>query len=318
MAALAMLSACASGKGSSDSGVSPVPVSETAVLTPAPFDADSAYAYVQRQVDFGPRVPNTPAHKAAGKWLASELARHGAKVTLQAATLTAFDGTRLDALNILGSYNPELTDRILLVAHWDTRPWADNDPNPVYHTKPVDGANDGASGVGVLLEIARQLGKAAPSVGVDILFVDAEDWGTYDNEESWALGSRHFALNPPAEFIPPRYGILLDMVGGQNATFLREQYSGYYAPELVDAIWNLGSSLGYGSRFVNKMGGAVTDDHVDFIRAGIPMIDIIEFDTSHGFNPRWHTVSDNMDGIDRESLGAVGTTVLTWLYNPQL
>lgn len=177
------------------------------------FDADSAYSYVKRQVDFGPRVPNTEAHRLCGDWLVSELKRHGAEVTEQRADLKAFDGNILKARNIFAQYNPEAKERILLLAHWDCRPWADADPDPSKHRQPVDGANDGASGTGVLLEVARQLGAKAPAHGVDILFVDAEDWGDDGHEDSWALGARHFMENPPVENYHPYEAILLDMVG---------------------------------------------------------------------------------------------------------
>lgn len=305
-----LLSACggASGEGSSSS--------ESAAYTTvkaAAFDADSAYAYVKRQVDFGPRVPNTAAHAAAGQWIASELRRHGAKVSELPANLRAFDGTMLHTKNILGSYNPDAKERILLVAHWDSRPWADEDPDKSNRSKPCPGANDGASGVGVLLEIARQLGKEAPQKGVDILFVDAEDWGTSEQEDSWALGAAHFVANLPEGFVRPQAGVLLDMVGGKDAVFRREQFSQYYAPQLVSDLWTTASAVGYGDRFSNDRGGAITDDHLQFIRAGIPMIDIIEFHPDSGFNPRWHTLADDMEGIDSKTLGAVGTTVVSWL-----
>ena len=189
------------------------------------FDADSAYSYVERQVAFGPRVPNTEAHRRCGEWLASELRRRGADVTEQRSDLTAFDGTVLKAVNILGRFNTESPDRLLLLAHWDCRPWADQDPNPDNRKKPVDGANDGASGVGVLLEIARQLSEKAPGKGVDILFVDAEDWGTEGSEDSWALGARYFMEHPPVEGYLPDEAILLDMVGGKGAVFCREYFS---------------------------------------------------------------------------------------------
>lgn len=311
-----MLCACSAKQSVSESSVNKEDIPTSASLTAAPFDADSAYSYVKRQVDFGPRVPNTPAHKATGKWLADELKRHGAQVRLLPATLKAHDGTRLEAINILGSYNPQAPERVLLIAHWDSRPFADMDPDPANRTKPVPGANDGASGVGVLLEIARQLGKEAPDKGVDILFVDAEDWGDYNNENSWALGTQHYVANMPADVYRPRYGILLDMVGGKGAVFPREQFSQYYAPELVTGLWETAQALGYGNIFRNSVGAAVTDDHVEFIRAGIPVIDIIEYNQTTGFNPNWHTIADDMDGIDSKTLGAVGTTVLTWLRQP--
>lgn len=279
------------------------------------FDADSAYSYVERQVAFGPRVPNTEAHRRCGEWLASELRRRGADVTEQRSDLTAFDGTVLKAVNILGRFNTESPDRLLLLAHWDCRPWADQDPNPDNRKKPVDGANDGASGVGVLLEIARQLSEKAPGKGVDILFVDAEDWGTEGSEDSWALGARYFMEHPPVEGYLPDEAILLDMVGGKDAVFCREYFSEQAAPRLAQSLWGIAASRGYGDLFLNKLGGAVTDDHVQLIEKGVPAVDIIEYhpEQESGFNPHWHTVSDNMENIDRATLKAVGETVMQYL-----
>ena len=279
------------------------------------FDADSAYSYVERQVAFGPRVPNTGAHRRCGEWLASELRRRGADVTEQRSDLTAFDGTVLKAVNILGRFNTESPDRLLLLAHWDCRPWADQDPNPDNRKKPVDGANDGASGVGVLLEIARQLSEKAPGKGVDILFVDAEDWGTEGSEDSWALGARYFMEHPPVEGYLPDEAILLDMVGGKGAVFCREYFSEQAAPRLAQSLWGIAASRGYGDLFLNKLGGAVTDDHVQLIEKGVPAVDIIEYhpEQESGFNPHWHTVSDNMENIDRATLKAVGETVMQYL-----
>ncbi|ROT04426.1 M28 family peptidase [Lepagella muris] len=279
------------------------------------FDADSAYSYVERQVAFGPRVPNTEAHRRCGEWLASELRRRGADVTEQRSDLTAFDGTVLKAVNILGRFNTESPDRLLLLAHWDCRPWADQDPNPDNRKKPVDGANDGASGVGVLLEIARQLSEKAPGKGVDILFVDAEDWGTEGSEDSWALGARYFMEHPPVEGYLPDEAILLDMVGGKGAVFCREYFSEQAAPRLAQSLWGIAASRGYGDLFLNKLGGAVTDDHVQLIEKGVPAVDIIEYhpEQESGFNPHWHTVSDNMENIDRATLKAVGETVMQYL-----
>lgn len=313
MAALA-LAGCGGKKASADA--------ENAETTPASgvaveFDADSAYSYVERQVGFGPRVPNTEAHRRCGEWLAGELRRHGAKVTEQRATLKAFDGTDLKALNIFAQYNPEARSRVLLLAHWDCRPWADQDPDPGNHDKPVDGANDGASGVGVLLEIARQLGNKAPGKGVDILFVDAEDWGTDGDEESWALGARHFMENLPVEGYMPDEAILLDMVGGKDAVFCREYFSEQAAPALAQAIWGIAAQRGYGNMFQNRMGGAVTDDHVQLIAHGIPTIDIIEYhpENESGFNSRWHTTRDTMEGISSQTLKAVGEVVMQYVGN---
>lgn len=307
------LMGCASGNGKSPASDSMADSGESG--NEVAFSADSAYNYVARQVEFGPRVPNTEAHRRTGDWLAAELRRHGAdEVIEQPLSLKAFDGTVLKARNIMGRYNPGAAERILLLAHWDCRPWADEDKDEANHSRPVDGANDGASGVGVLLEIARQLGMKAPSKGVDILFVDAEDWGNDDDDDSWALGTQAFASNPPVKGYSPVEAILLDMVGGQNATFGREYFSDKAAPGLNTALWNIASELGYSSTFVNRPGPAVNDDHLSLIRSGIPAVDIIEYNPeSGGFNPRWHTVDDNMDGISAETLGAVGNVLLTYI-----
>lgn len=288
------------------------------------FSADSAYTYVQKQVDFGPRVPNTAQHVACGNYLEQKLNDFGAQVTVQQADLRAFDGTILKAKNIIGSYNPEANSRILLFAHWDTRPWADHDTDSKNHSTPVLGANDGASGVGVLLELARLFGKEAPKIGVDIIFFDAEDYGapsdkmTGDNEDSWCLGSQYWAANKHKPGYRAKYGILLDMVGAPQAKFYREQISDYYARYVVDNVWNKAAELGFGNIFINKTGGGITDDHLYINKiAGIPSIDIIQYDpnSDSGFGNYWHTVNDTMENIDKNTLNAVGTTVLHTVYN---
>lgn len=301
-------------------------VSQAAPATNTPsFNADSAYTYVENQVKFGPRVPNTAAHKACGNYLASELRRFGAKVYEQEATLTAYDNTRLEAKNIIGSYNPENNKRILLFAHWDSRPYADHDPDPANHRKPIDGADDGGSGVGALLEIARQIGQKDPGIGVDIIFFDAEDYGTPEfvddyKPDTWCLGTQFWAKNPHVPNYRADFGILLDMVGAQNATFFKEQISLSKAANIVEMVWNTARNLGYGKYFINATGGAITDDHEYVIKGrNIPCIDIINYDpeSDHGFGWYWHTQKDNMENIDRETLKAVGQTVLEVVYNRQ-
>ncbi len=307
-----LLGACGAKGNAGTSADSAAAAAEIPAVV-AGFSADSAYRYVAEQVAFGPRVPNSEAHRRAGDWLASRLEAYGAEVVNQRVTLRAFDGTQLQSRNILGRYNPEASERMLLLAHWDCRPWADQDADPARHSQPVDGANDGASGVGVLLEIARQLSLQAPSKGVDILFLDAEDWGDEGDEDSWALGAREFVENPPVANYAPSEGILLDMVGGENARFRREYFSQRGAPALNNAIWSIAAELGYSDRFPDLPGGAITDDHVQFLQAGIPVVDIIEFGDGGGFNSRWHTSADNMEGISAETLGIVGSTVMTYL-----
>lgn len=288
------------------------------------FSSDSAYKYVQQQVDFGPRIPNTNAQIACAKYLSATLKRFGAEVIEQKATLLAFDGTTLNAINIIGSFNIKAQTRVLLFAHWDSRPWADHDTNPSNHKKPVMGANDGASGVGVLLEMARQFQIQQPNIGVDIIFFDAEDYGATEafrgenTEDSWCLGTQYWAKNPHVAGYKAKYGILLDMVGGPQATFYREQISEYYAMNVVDKVWSQAKNLGFGQFFIDQKGGAITDDHVYINKiAGIPSIDIIQYDpnTDSGFAHYWHTVNDDMKNIDKNTLNSVGTTLLHVVYN---
>lgn len=307
---MTLLFSCGAGKGkTSDTISAPTQSSENVSTT---FSPDSAYSYVETQVNFGPRVPGSEAHSRCGDWLVRKLKDFGANVIEQTATLTTFDGTRIPMRNIFASFNPDSENRILLLAHWDCRPWADNDPDPANHKTPVEGANDGASGVGVLLEIARVAGNETGDKGLDILLCDAEDWGTEHNDESWAMGTRYFAANPPAKNMPSA-AILLDMVGASDATFMREYYSQNADPALADEIWAIAKSLGYGEMFVNKMGSAVNDDHVELIKAGIPAIDIIDYRDNSGFFSGWHTTHDNMDAISKETLGKVGNVIETYI-----
>lgn len=316
-----MMAACAGGSKTEASNAA----SEEKAFAGVPsFNADSAYAFVERQVDFGPRNPGSEGHERCRSYLVSELKRMGADtVIVQNVPVKTFTGETFTANNILARYNPEENDRILLVAHWDTRPWADQDPLRENHEKPVTGANDGASGVGVLLEIARQL-NATPlkNTGIDILFADVEDSGqsdTYgDSENSWCLGTQEWVKDMPYNADnKPAYGILLDMVGGHNARFLREYFSNLHASDIVNKVWAVANKSGFGNRFVNTPGGAVVDDHMFISRAGIPCIDIIENanpDTG-SFNPTWHTGDDTMEGIDRTTLGAVGQVVMNTIYS---
>ena len=310
--AFVLLSAFSCGGGGKATGTNEQ--SEKVVVNVPQFDADSAYLYVKNQVDFGPRVPNTKEHVACGNYLAGKLEAFGAKVTNQYADLIAYDGTLLKARNIIGSYKPESKKRIALFAHWDTRPWADNDADEKNHHTPILGANDGASGVGVLLEAARIFGQQNPETGIDILFVDSEDYGTEGDDTSWALGARYFAENPIKPGYRPAEAILLDMVGGKGAVFPAEYFSRQAALGLDDAFRAAAARAGHGDMFPRNYGGAVTDDHVELIKQGIPAIDIIDYRVNEGFCPTWHTMADNIDNIDKESLRAVGETLLHFIY----
>lgn len=295
----------------------------TPAIVVAEFDSDSAFAAVKAQTDMGPRNPGSHGHERCAVWLVSELKRRGANtVIVDRAVVAGPDGQPMPITNITGRFNPEAGSRVLLAAHWDTRPTADAESDPSLHTRPIDGANDGASGVGVLLEIARQLGIKRAAVGVDLLMVDAEDSGISgggeETTETWCIGTQHWASTHPYNATNiPRYAIVLDMVGGRGARFHREAVSVANAPGIVDKVWSMARAIGHGDRFVNELGGPLVDDHVFIQRAGIPAIDIVECrNASTGsFNPTWHTLADNISNIDPTSLKAAGQTVLTVVYN---
>ena len=301
------MTACGSSSASSDTA-SATDTTATASVARKAFDGNGALALARQQCEFGPRVPGTPAHAQCADWLITTLQASCDTVILQTGTVqTATEGP-LGIKNIIGVINPDASQRLLLLAHWDTRPWADNDPDAANHRKPVMGANDGASGVAVLLQLARQLKDDGTDLGIDILLVDAEDMGVDDNEESWGLGTQFWTQHPHVTGYKPIFGILLDMVGSSNATFSREYYSMQYASGFVDLIWNNAA----GSHFINAQGGAVTDDHIFINRAGIPCVDIIDMrsDSDTGFCPEWHTVNDTIDAIDPATLAEVGQTLL--------
>jgi len=293
------------------------------------FNADSAYAFTKAQCDFGPRDMNSRGHDLCGEWIVSKFKEYGCKVTTQTATLAGYDGTKLRSRNIMASINPEATTRILLCAHWDSRPWADNDPDSVNWRKPILAANDAASGVAVMLELARIIGKSKDEkafnkqLGIDFVCFDAEDWGTpqwadvADNADSWALGAQYWSKNLPQGY-EARYGILLDMVGGVGAKFYREGMSMQYAPEIVKKVWRAAREVGFGSYFPKEDGGVITDDHVPVNQfAKIPTIDIIPYYADcqqSSFGPTWHTLADNMENIDKNTLKAVGQTLVQVIY----
>lgn len=290
------------------------------------FNGDSAYSYCAAQCGFGPRVMNTDAHDRCGEWIKSQFSAFGCTVESQRATLKAYDGTPLRSENIIARYRPEAKRRILICAHWDSRPWADNDPNPDNHRTPVMAANDGASGVAVMLELARMLkaDSLGTTIGIDFVCFDAEDYGTPqwadvpDDPQSWALGAQHWARQYASEKDNParaeyEYGILLDMVGGEGAKFYKEGFSLRYAPDIIDIVWQTARKAGYGSFFPDSEGGSITDDHLPVNQtAGIKCIDIIPYYpdcAQSSFGPTWHTVNDTMDHISVTTLKAVGQTL---------
>ena len=286
------------------------------------FNSDSAYFFVEQQVNFGPRVISSKAWDNCSKYLTNKLESYNAKVIVQQAPITTYDQKNHTLRNIIGSYSPEKNNRIALFAHWDSRHVADYDT--INTSKPILGANDGGSGVGVLLEIARNLDLKNPKIGVDIIFFDAEDYGQPENSkfpimnDSWCLGSQYWSKNPHKQNYFAKYGILLDMVGGKDAEFWQESISSYYASNIIKKVWDVAHNIGYSNFFIYKNSPQIMDDHyyVNTI-AGIPTIDIIEYDpfSKTNFNKHWHTHADNMNNVDRKTLKAVGQTVMNVIYS---
>ena len=283
------------------------------------FSADSAYQFIEEQVNFGPRNPGSEGHQKTKKYLIRKLQSYAgtASVFSQEFTAEGYNSDTLQLTNIIAAFNPRHSDRIMLCAHWDTRPRADKDSSNA--SQPIIGADDGASGVGVLLELARIFRDNPPPIGVDIILFDGEDYGREGDTGRYFLGSRYWSQNPPVQNYAPRFGILLDMVGGENALFPKEQYSMRYAPALVNELWSIAEEEGFGTLFVKQEGNAISDDHVVINRIlGIPTIDIIRHRPSRpdaGFAPYWHTHSDNLDIIDNNTLKAVGEILTELIYN---
>lgn len=280
------------------------------------FNEDSAYEHVLKQVNFGPRVPGTKQHKLCFDYYVKTLRSLADTIYLQFSTTTTYDKKTIPVMNIVASFNPQATKRVLLCAHWDTRPFADQDD--VDKDKPILGANDGASGVGILLEIAAALKQFPVEAGVDIVLFDAEDWGDNSGatEDSYCLGSQYWAKNPHVPGYKADFGILLDMVGAPSALFGFEGYSLAEAQSYLSLVWTTANAAGYSNYFKNFERGYVTDDHVYVMKhLRIPMIDIIDCDlnTSSHFGKYWHTHDDNMDAIDKKTLKAVGQTLLNVL-----
>ncbi len=297
-------------------------VVKPAAPTAPSFNSDSAFVYVKAQTDFGPRIPNSVSQSKCAAWLTETMKQFADTVIVQSFQTRGFDGKTLNGKNIISSFNPTKGNRVLLCSHWDSRPWADQDS--VDKDKPIDGANDGASGVGVLIEVARQLSIAKPDVGVDIIFFDIEDYGQPEDskfpemEDSYCLGSQYWAKNLHTPNYFARYGILLDMVGGAHATYTQEGTSNRYAPAVVDMVWKTASDIGYSDYFVFDKTKPIIDDHYYVNQlAQIKMVDVIHYDFSSPSNfwKHWHTHGDTIDKIDKNSLKACGQTLLQVVFN---
>ncbi|MFA5667703.1 MAG: M28 family peptidase [Balneolaceae bacterium] len=283
------------------------------------FEADSAYSFIEKQLENGPRVPNTYGHVETRKYIVNKLQEYAGtnSVFVQYFEADGYSET-LKLANIIAAFNPTAPDRIMLNAHWDTRPRADEDSQR--SVEPIAGADDGASGVAVLLELARIFSEENPPIGVDIVLFDGEDYGTSGDLSRYFLGSRHWSKNPPVPGYNPRFGILLDMVGAENAFFPKEVNSIAYAPNLMEEVWAIAGQKGYGDIFLNEVGAAVIDDHYIITNeTKIPVIDIINHtkgsDGNIQFAPHWHTHKDDLPIIDKNTLEAVGSVLLELIYN---
>ena len=310
--------------GCKNNGSKPAPaatgIDYTQVAVPA-FSADSAYALVERQLSFGNRTPGSKGWEQCAAWLEQQLRRHCDTVIVQPFKATLWNGQSVPGRNIIGSLNPTAQKRVLLAAHWDSRLWADHDPDDANHRNPVPGANDGASGAAVLLEMARAMSQMPPSVGVDFIFFDVEDQGqpewadTYE-DNTWCKGSQHWAKNPHRMFYLADYGILYDMVGTSEPRYTKEEISMNFAQGLMNKMWSCASYLGYGNIFVDELSGAILDDHLyvnQILR--VPMIDIVQNSPSCSFYTHWHTVKDDLDAVDRNTLKTVATVSLKVIYS---
>ena len=319
---------CACGEKQPKGSVSNPSNEAKSVVVPQ-FNADSAYQFVATQTAFGPRVPETEAHAQCGEWLVAKLSSYADTVIVQDFRTRLYDSRGIDGKNIIAVFNPEAKKRVVLCAHWDSRPFADHDPDETLNRQPIDGANDGASGVGVLIECARQF-KLRPldeRIGIDIVLFDLEDYGPHqeqtleyydENVNHWALGSQYWSKHPHVYGYKAYYGILLDMVGGSNPSFPKEYYSQGFAAWVHNKVWRKAFDLGYRSYFSNELGTMISDDHIPMNQmAGIPTIDIIDLqpESSNGCFPEvWHTHNDNLEHIDKTTLGMVGDVVLHVVY----
>lgn len=326
ISSLTLIASCDKCNKANDTNTTPPQKAIT--VNPPAFSADSAYAYTQTQVDFGPRNMNSKGHDACGKWLIEKLKTVVDTVYIQKFEQKTFDGTTLKCTNIIGAINPQAKTRILLTSHWDSRPWADQDK--VDRNKPILSACDGASGVGTLMEVARAIKSKSLNIGVDIFFNDAEDYGYSsslddilknvkgETENTFCIGAQYWSRNPHIAGYTADFGILLDMAAGHNAVFTKDGTSSFNAGWVQDLVWSNAQQIGFSNFFSNQNTSALTDDHYyinEIIK--IPTIDIIHYDggsPSHLFPVFWHTHNDNMSVIDKVTLDAVGKTLLYTIY----
>ncbi len=287
---------CGSGSSSSDKSVA--------------FDGEAAFRYLTRQCQFGPRVPRTPAHEQTLNMIVAVLDSLKVDVEKQAFTMMdPYGGDSLRLTNIIGRFNPSKGDRLLFCAHWDSRPRSEMDPDTAKRNQPLPGANDGASGVAVLMQLACQLASQQTARGVDLVFLDGEDWGRSGDLDNYCLGSKEFARRVDAKKY--EYAVVLDMVGDKNQIFYKEDYSVRYEPKLVDKIWARAGKLGMAVTFDPRVTEPIYDDHLPLLAASIKTVDIIDFDY-----PWWHTTGDTPDKCSPESLARIGKLMLSLVVDP--
>jgi hypothetical protein len=270
------------------------------------FDGQHAYDYAAAQVAFGPRVPGSPGWQKAGDWIVAQMKTRADTVVEQRWMHKLANGDSIPMRNILARFRPTATDRVLYVTHWDTRPTADDDPNPANRNKPILGANDAASGVGLFVALGDVLKKTPPNVGVDLLFVDGEDYGDFNKNTDVLIGSTYFAQHLPSPDYRPMFGVLWDMIGDKQLDIYQEQNSIARAPEVVARVWQTAADLGYSKYFISQTGESVIDDHIPLLQAGLRVIDVIDLDYVSPSQNYHHTLQDTMDKISAKSLQIVG------------
>ncbi len=280
----------------------------SAATAPGEFNTDSAMSYIRQQVAFGPRIPGTAGSQKTGDWIVAHLKATSDVVVEQNWTHTTATGAKIPLRNIFARYKPDATERILYVTHWDTRPEANEETDPAKKKLPIDGANDGASGVALLLAIADALKKTPPNVGVDLLFVDGEDYGTFTPDIDVLLGSSYFAEHLPNPQYKPMIGVLWDMIGDADLQIYQEINSVNAAPEIVQRVWGKAKELGYESSFIPQAKVPITDDHIPLIKAGLRVVDVIDIDYDYH-----HKISDTIDKVSAKSMRIVGDVALALL-----
>lgn len=319
LTAAVTLAACHRGEKNA-SEVAAGPMVDYAAAKIPDFCADSAYRFVEEQLGCGVRTPGSKGHSECRSYLANQMRRFCDTVVLQDFSTTLWDGTAARGTNIIASLNPGCQERILLGAHWDSRLWADHDKDQAQHKTPIMGANDGASGVALLMEMARVMAQMPPSIGIDFIFFDMEDqgipeWADAYKDDTWCLGSQYWAQNKHVPFYSAVYGVLFDMVGTKEPRFTKEGFSRQHASGVTDKLWKTAAALGYGGVFVDVPTDPILDDHMYVNQqGGVPMVDIVQNSTNASFFEHWHTTGDNLSCIDGNTLKLVAETVMKTIY----